>query len=291
MRYKQPGFLFVIALSLATGCAEKESGSAATPSGNAETNTEPRLSNATPPTATPVAEVTDPLSDPLRGTVKETLDSGGYTYLHVSASGREVWAAAKQFPVAVGDEVEIAGLQLMRNFQSKTLGRVFEEIQFVGSAKVISGSATADSAKARPTASGLPPGHPPTKVDAAPANKSNKSLKPKAGPVEKLADGVTVAELFAKKAELAGKIVKFRGRVVKTNRQIMGSNWLHIQDGTGETGTNDITVTSKKDFAAVGSVVVIEGTLGVDRDFGSGYAYAVIVEDATVVADAIQPKD
>ena len=82
---------------------------------------------------------------------------------------------------------------------------------------------------------------------------------------------------------LTGKVVKFRGRVVKASRMILGSNWLHIQDGTGEPGSNDITVTSKTGFAAVGSIVVIEGTLGVNKDYGAGYSYDVIVEDASVV--------
>jgi hypothetical protein len=218
------------------------------------------------------------------------MNAGGYSYLLIVADGREVWAAARQFAVVVGDEVEVAGLQPMQNFPSKTLSRTFEEIQFVGSARVIGGGATAAGAKVQPATSGLPAGHP-SIGGAAPAEQPNKSPKPKAGPVEKLVDGVTVAELFARKAELAGKIVKFRGRVGKANRQILGSNWLHIQDGTGERGTNDITVTSKKGFAAVGSIVVIEGTLGVDKDFGSGYSYGVIVEDATVVPDAGQERD
>ncbi len=224
------------------------------------------------------------LKDPLRGTVKETMASGGYTYVLLATEQGEVWAAARQLTVAAGDEVELAGLMPMRNFKSPTLDRTFEEIQFVGSARLVGGSATGKPGTP-PAAGGMPAGHPP--IAEAP-----KPQKP--GEIQKLPGGVTVAELFSRKADLNGKPVKFRGRVVKANRGILGKNWLHIQDGTGEPGSNDITVTSADGFAAPGSVVVIEGTLGLDRDFGAGYTYAVIVEKAKVTieppkSDAPQP--
>ncbi len=249
---------------------------------------------APPPASDPIQPVTprtlDPqpsgakLKDPLRGIVKETMASGGYTYVLLATEQGEVWAAARQLTVAVGDEVEVAGLMPMQNFNSKTLDRTFEEILFVGSARVVGGSPTAKPTT-KPPAGALPAGHPP--VADAP-----KPQKPRA--VQKLPGGVTVAELFSRKADLSGKPVKFRGRVVKLNRGILGKNWLHIQDGSGEPGSNDITVTSAEGFAAVGSLVVIEGTLGLDRDFGAGYAYAVIVEQAKVTieppkSDAPQP--
>jgi hypothetical protein len=67
---------------------------------------------------------------------------------------------------------------------------------------------------------------------------------------------------------------------VKYNEQIMGRNWLHIRDGSGTAGKdNDLTVTTA-DKAAVGDVVVVKGKVQVDKDFGAGYSYPVIVEDA-----------
>ncbi len=260
---------------------------------SSQTNSTPvrqKTSKTAPPPASEPARPATPqpaavkLKDPLRGTVKETMASGGYTYLRLATDQGEVWAAARQFTVPVGAEVEVAGLMPMRGFQSKTLNRTFEEIQFVSSARVVGDSAIAKPAT-KPPAGTMPAGHPP--VAGAP-----KSQKP--GAVQKLPEGVTVAELFSRKADLSGKPVKFRGRVVKLNRGIMGKNWLHIQDGTGEPGSNDITVTSPDGFAAVGSLVVIEGTLALDQDFGAGYTYAVIVEKAKVTieppkSDAPQP--
>ncbi len=268
------------------GCNDVEKPQSGASSGEAVKSTAtPETDRAQPPTASPDPASIRRLSDPTRGKVTETIEAGAYTYVLLATGQGEIWAAATRFSVAVGDEVEIAGLSTMRNFRSPTLGRVFEEIQFVGRATVIGGNATVESPKA-PTATGdLPPGHPPLGGQAAAHRTPAQLSGSKTGRIEKLADGVTVAELFANKPELTGKVVKFRGRVVKASRMILGSNWLHIQDGTGEPGSNDITVTSKTDFAAVGSIVVIEGTLGVDKDFGAGYSYDVIVEDASVVPE------
>ena len=96
--------------------------------------------------------------------------------------------------------------------------------------------------------------------------------------------GQTVATLFEKKAELAGKPVKVRGKVVKFTPEIMGKNWIHLQDGTGAAGNNDLTVTTSAS-AQMGDTVTISGTLSVDKDFGYGYAYDVIIEDAEVTVE------
>ena len=98
------------------------------------------------------------------------------------------------------------------------------------------------------------------------------------------AGGHTVGDIHAKKAELNGKPVKVRGKVVKFSPQIMGKNWIHIQDGTGDAGANDLTVTTDV-TANTGDTVLISGTLSLDKDFGYGYAYGVIIEDADVTVE------
>ncbi|MBI4862639.1 MAG: nucleotide-binding protein [Candidatus Riflebacteria bacterium] len=103
-------------------------------------------------------------------------------------------------------------------------------------------------------------------------------------------DGKTVAEAWAQKAALKGTKVSIRGKVVKFHEGILDRNWLHLRDGTGSetAGDHDLTVTTR-DVAAVGDVVEINGTLNLDRDFGAGYAYAVIVEGATVKKEPATP--
>ncbi len=91
----------------------------------------------------------------------------------------------------------------------------------------------------------------------------------------------TVAALNQNKAALAGKTVSAQGKVVKVNNGIMGRNFLHLQDGTGDAANNDLTITSKQ-TAKVGDQVTISGVVALNKDFGSGYAYPLLIEEATI---------
>jgi len=91
----------------------------------------------------------------------------------------------------------------------------------------------------------------------------------------------TVAALYKEKTALAGQTVQVQGKVVKANNNIMGRNFVHVQDGTGEKGKNDLTVTSNQ-TANVGDKVTITGRVVVDKDFGSGYAYPLLIEEANI---------
>ena len=93
----------------------------------------------------------------------------------------------------------------------------------------------------------------------------------------------TVAAIYKDKTALAGKTVSAQGKVVKVNNGIMGRNFVHVQDGSGDAkaGTNNLVVTSKQ-TAAVGDQVTISGLVVINRDFGSGYSYPLLIEEATV---------
>jgi hypothetical protein len=95
-------------------------------------------------------------------------------------------------------------------------------------------------------------------------------------------DAFTVSELYEKSGTLDKKGVSVRGKVVKVSKGIMGKNWVHLRDGSGDAGkgTNNIVVTSQED-PKVGDVVTARGTLYKDKDFGAGYQYPAIVEEGT----------
>jgi hypothetical protein len=92
----------------------------------------------------------------------------------------------------------------------------------------------------------------------------------------------TVAEIVTKAAELKDKTVQVRGQVIKYNTGIMGKNWIHLQDGSGsaDNGTNDLLITSTTQVK-LGDVVTLSGVVRTNKDFGSGYSYKVLIEDAT----------
>ncbi len=106
----------------------------------------------------------------------------------------------------------------------------------------------------------------------------------KAGDIAKAEGGYTVEDIYTKSAELSGKEVSIRAKVVKFNAGIMGSNWAHIQDGTGGAGTSDLTVTTQG-VVNVGDTVLVTGVLTTDKDFGAGYKYSVIIENANITTE------
>lgn len=93
----------------------------------------------------------------------------------------------------------------------------------------------------------------------------------------------TVAAINQNKAALSGQKISAQGKVVKVNNGIMGRNFVHVQDGTGDSSSNNLIVTSKQ-TASVGDQVTVSGVVAVDRDFGSGYMYPLLIEDASIAA-------
>ncbi|RIX42037.1 MAG: hypothetical protein D3M94_19510 [Rhodocyclales bacterium GT-UBC] len=91
----------------------------------------------------------------------------------------------------------------------------------------------------------------------------------------------TVGALYQDKAALVGKEVRVKGKVVKVNNGIMGRNFVHVQDGTGDQSSNNLIITSKQ-TAAVGDSVVITGKVVLNRDFGSGYSYPLLIEESSI---------
>lgn len=198
------------------------------------------------------------------GTVLETIDVPGYTYLRLNTKDGETWAAVKTTQVAKGTEVTIINPSPMSDFKSKTLNRTFTKILF---------GALAPSLEAT-----LPDGHPGVNPSATPDNLKDINVARATGENAK-----TVAEIITQSSELKDKPVLVRGKVVKFNEAIMGKNWVHLRDGTGSEAdnTNDILVTTEA-ITNVGDIVTVKGTVHTDKDFGSGYLYKVIIEEATL---------
>jgi len=244
----------------------------------------------------------------LAGTVLQKLEAPPYSYLQVKTAQGDVWAAVPQTKLDKGATVRVFNPMLMQKFESKQLKRTFDEVYFGtltpdGSDANVNGAGQAPpvgAAGAMPpgAAGAMPPGAagamPPGAAGVMPPGGNphagvampTPSEPVKVGKVEKAtgADAYTIAEAWAKKDALAGKTVTIRGTVVKYNAQVMGKNWLHLQDGSGDaaTGTNDITVTTM-DNVTKGSTITIRGTVKTSQDFGAGYKYAIIVEEAKVV--------
>jgi hypothetical protein len=219
----------------------------------------------------------------LQGEVQEVLNVDSYTYLRLKTASGEAWAAVTTAAVAKGAKVTIANAMPMDDFESKALKRRFARVYFGqiagtgpklaanGPPPAMQGGMQGNRQNGMPGAMHTPGSGSPPAAAATPVPKASG------------ADARTVAEVVQGKAGLKDKTVLIRARVVKVNTGIMGKNWLHLQDGSGKAqdGSNDILVTSQ-DSAAVGDIVTARGTVRTDVTLGPGYAYAVLVEDASV---------
>jgi hypothetical protein len=196
------------------------------------------------------------------GRILETMNAGGYTYMRLGTPEGDVWTAVRETKVKKGATVAVETQMVAEKFQSNSLHRTFDKL-------IMGVLVEAPSKEAPPNPMGTPSQH---MTSAASAGDVT---------VQKAEGGRTIAETWAKRNELKDKPVVIRGKVVKFLGGIMGKNWIHLRDGSGSRaeGNDDITVTTDE-VAKVGDVVTVSGTVHIDKDFGAGYLYPVIVEDA-----------
>lgn len=193
--------------------------------------------------------------------VVETLNTERYTYLNVSENERTFWIAIPKKEVEVGATYYYKGGLLKQNFFSQEYNRVFEELYLVSdvSPHPLGSEAPALAQAMANVGTAVTDG--PIKID----------------PVE---GAIKIAELMSNRSKYEGKVVKITGKCVKVNPMIMGRNWVHLQDGSGE--NMDLTVTTQESIP-IGAVVSMEGTIALNKDFGAGYRYEVIMEGAAAL--------
>ena len=223
---------------------------------------------------------------PVKGKVMEVQSAAGYTYLLLKNEQGTLWTAVPETEVEAGQEVVVSPGMLMKSFESKALGKNFDMIIFS------SGLADADTIqKAAAQASAHASGEMKAPVSDAELEKLSGGSARAVVPADEVkvekAEGDnarTVEECFADAEQLDKKKVRVRGKVMKFSQMIMGKNWIHLQDGTGdpEKKTHDLVVTTSG-MTKKGEVITVEGILHKEKDFGAGYRYAAIIEEAKVL--------
>ncbi|MFV0376095.1 MAG: hypothetical protein ACK5JD_02195 [Mangrovibacterium sp.] len=195
-------------------------------------------------------------------TVQRALQANAYTYLFVAEGSQQYWVAVDKMEPQTGKTYYYADAMEMNNFRSTDLDTTFAQVFFVQKIADNKDAVAPEMA-----------GHPHAKTGRKEvAQDQTASVAPAQG-------GITIAQLFAQKANYAGKQVIVSGKVVKVNNGIMDRNWVHLQDGTNANGAFDLTFTTDATVAP-GDIVTFEGTVALDKDFGAGYFYDVIVEGA-----------
>lgn len=193
---------------------------------------------------------------------EEVLHTSRYTYLRVNENGESFWIAIPKKEVEVGKTYYYRGGLKKTNFKSVEHDRVFETVYLVSD--VSPDPNTIGMAMGNPHAGGTP-------VSADP----NAKIDPPPG-------GISIADLLANKEKYNGQTVRVKGRVVKLNSMIMNRNWVHLQDGSLKDNAVDLTVTTTENVP-LGAVVAFEGKITLNKDFGAGYKYDIIMEEAQLL--------
>ncbi|MCK4494294.1 MAG: hypothetical protein KAU26_09570 [Methylococcales bacterium] len=214
-------------------------------------------------TITPAVAESKAASTHTEGKVIDIINVTSYTYVQVQTKKSKVWVAAPTTDIKKGAVIRFSTKMPMENFHSDSIDKTFPIIYFVNRL-----TSDADANKTASTKKSSP-------------HTKTKSTGKKIVGIEKVKNGKTITEIYAEKEALKTKIINIRGKVTRFSADIMGSNWLHVQDSSS---TKDLTVTTKAKVA-VGDIVIIEGKLSVNKDFGHGYVYPVIVEDAKITKE------
>jgi hypothetical protein len=194
--------------------------------------------------------------------IEEVIQATSYTYMRVKEGKLDYWIATVKDDATVGSKYSYGDALEMVDFKSKELDRTFDRIYFIS-----------ENAEA---AAGQQPGM------SAPTTMGRPKVEMKADAViQQSAGGISIAELYKNRDQYANKKVKVKGKVVKVNNEVMDRNWVHIQDGTSDAGSFDLTVTTL-DVAAIDEIVEFEGTIILNKDFGAGYVYDLIMESGKI---------
>lgn len=191
----------------------------------------------------------------------EYLDGGSYAYIHVDESGDKYWMAISNNKVEVGETYYYDGGMVMKNFESKELGKTFDLITF------------ADEIR--------------TTVETKVINKENPHVNTDKVvtdliKIEQPKGGTVLKAIFSDKKSFDKKNITVRGKVIKVNNGILDRNWVHIADGTQFGDKKSLTVTTSE-LIKVGDTVTFKGLITLDKDFGYGYVYDILLEDGELI--------
>jgi predicted heme/steroid binding protein len=212
------------------------------------------------------------------GKILEIKPAMGYKYLKIDENGTTTWVAIANAPVSIGEKIGFDKKTVMKDFKSKTLGQEFKEIYFASDVYLAEKRQAPKSMKEMLGLANKKDPHAGMGRGMSPEPKNEKPTKPF---IKK--DSYTIEEIHLWRKDLKEKVISIKGKVFKVSKAIMKRDWVHIGDGTGDEKelSDDLVFTSKNTNLKKGDEVIATGKVVVDKDFGYGYFYPVIIENST----------
>ncbi len=193
--------------------------------------------------------------------VNDFKNAGTYSYINVTEDSKTYWIAIPNTKVNLGDTYYYTGGTLMKDFESKQLQKTFDYVTFV------EGIRTTEKVSV---------------IKGEKTHSQNNAIETEVVKIEQPKNGISLNELFSKRESFSKKVVIVKGKVIKVNNGIMKKNWVHISDGTQFEGIKSLTVTTLE-VVKVGDIVTLEGTIVLNKDFGQGYVYDILMEESKLI--------
>ncbi|MFK5959138.1 MAG: GW dipeptide domain-containing protein [Lutibacter sp.] len=200
--------------------------------------------------------------------VNEILETSKYLYMNVTENGEKFWIATRLMDITIGETYYYKGGLLKTNYESKDFNRVFKKIYLISGSLV----AANHSSSSNTTSSKLLTKKKTTKATKAPIKTIATKIEVKGS--------MKIAELVKNAKKLEGKIVQISGVCVKSNANIMNRNWIHLKDGSKD--DFDLVVTTDT-FIPEDAIITLKATVTLNKDFGAGYKYDLILENGTII--------
>jgi len=190
--------------------------------------------------------------------VLEVLPTSKYVYLRVEEKGEEFWIATTKKEAKVGETYFYKNGILKTNFESKEHNRVFDKAYLV--ANIVPANHGAEQSATMTESKEIIESEPIKNIDVE--------------------GSIKISELVNNKSKYDGKEVQISGKCTKLNPNIMGRNWIHLKDGSMD--EYDLVITSEH-AVPEGHIVTMKGIVVLDKDFGAGYKYDLIIENGQIV--------
>jgi len=232
------------------------------------------------PSAAPVRAAATPSSGMRTGKVIKSIDVGTYSYVQVQTEKEKVWVAAPRIKVDPGQVITFSTGLPMENYHSKTLDRTFDVVYFVATLHVAGSDKEVPQIRADPSSAAIARAHGGRKPHA----KASVTAVDASG-VTRLAGGQTIREIQDRKKDLAGQEISVRGKVTKFTSGVMKRNWIHLRDATSRAGdSGDLVVTTAQE-TEIGATIQVHGKVVLDQEFGFGYHFPVLIENASLTVE------
>lgn len=186
-------------------------------------------------------------------------NAGMYTYVEVSENNEDYWVAIPKGKIEIGQAYFYKGGMKMVNFKSTELNKTFDEVWFLQ-----------DLYKDNPSKKS---------VDHS-QNKTKEVFKI----IQQPENGTSIEKLLSDPESFENKTIVTKGQVIKVNKNILDRNWVHIKDGTTFKDKTQITITTA-DSVNIGDVVTFKGNVTLEKDFGYGYVYPVLIENGKLISN------